>query len=121
MLKHGEQIQPVKFYKKTQDMSGRGRGKNKTRDLITAPQIRPAPGKVKSAGNLPKSQKKVVETKVKPKAKAKAKGKVSKKPEPEHDQFSSGGEEEEEEEESASGSNDERPTESTSEEEESLA
>ena len=116
MLKCGEQIQPLKFYKKTQEMSSRGRVKNKARDLTAAPQIRPVPGKVKPAGNLPKSQKKVVETKLKPKAKAK--GKVSKKAEAEHDQFSSG---EDEEEESPSGSNDERATESTSEEEESLA
>ena len=113
MLKCGEQIQPLKFYKKTSDMSSRGRGRAKTRDLITAPQIRPVPGKVKPAGNLPKSQKKVVEKKLK----AKAKGKAIKKPEPQHDQFSSGEEDEQEEEESENGSNDERARESTSEEE----
>ena len=45
-------------------MSGKGRGKSKKRDIITAPQIRPAPGKVKAAGNLPKN-KKLTETKAK--------------------------------------------------------
>ena len=88
-------------------MSGKGRGKSKKRDIITAPQIRPAPGKVKATGNLPEN-KKLTETK------NKAKPKLSKienrsKADVQHDQFSSGGEEE-------SASNDEVPQESSSEE-----
>ena len=50
-------------------MNGKGRGKAKSRDLISAPQIRPAPGNLPT-GNLPKS-KKVTETKPKPKPKTK--------------------------------------------------
>ena len=49
-------------------MSGKGRGRAKKRDLITARQIRPAPGKVKAAGNPPKN-KKLTETKPKTKPK----------------------------------------------------
>ena len=64
MLKHGSDIKPVKFYKKSSEMSGKGRGKSKKRDIITAPQIRPAPGKLQAAGNLPKN-KKLTETKIK--------------------------------------------------------
>ena len=51
-------IEPVKnFYKKQAEMSNRGRGRKKERDLVTAPVIRPPPGKVTSKGNLPKSKK----------------------------------------------------------------
>ena len=107
MLKHGSDIKPVKFYKKSSEMSGKGRGKSKKRDIITAPQIRPAPGKVKAAGNLPKS-KKLTETKNKSKPKS-SKIENRSKADVQHDQFSSGGEEE-------SASNDEVPQESTSEE-----
>ena len=89
-------------------MSGKGRGKSKKKDIITAPQIRPAPGKVKAAGNLPKS-KKLTETKVKPKPNVKKTWNRS-KADVQHDQVSSGAEEEE------SASNDDVPQESSSEE-----
>ena len=108
MSKCGSDIEPVKFYKKLSEMSGKGRGKSKKKDIITAPQIRPAPGKVKAAGNLPKN-KKLTKTKTKPKPKLSKTGNRS-KADVQHDQFSSGGEEEE------SASNDEVPQESTSKE-----
>ena len=107
MLKCGSDIKLVKFYKKSSEMSGKGRGKSKKRDIITASQIRPAPGKVKAAGNLPKS-KKLTETKNKSKPKS-SKIENRSKADVQHDQFSSDGEEE-------SASNDEVPQESTSEE-----
>ena len=66
MSKHATNLEPVKFYKKSLEMSGKGKGKSKKRDIITAPQIRPAPSKVKAAGHLPKNRK-LTETKAKPK------------------------------------------------------
>ena len=63
MSKTGK-IEPVKnFYKKQAEMSNRGRGRKKERDLVTAPVIRPPPGKVTSKGNLPKSKKSTPEAK----------------------------------------------------------
>ena len=108
MSKRASDLEPVKFYKKSLEKSGKGRGKSKKRDIITAPQIRPAPGKVKAAGNLPKN-KKLPETKAKPKPKLNKTGNRS-KADVQHDQFSSGAEEEE------SASNDDVPQESSSEE-----
>ena len=75
MSKCGSDIKLVKFYKKSSKMSGKGRGKSKKRDIITAPQIRPAPGKVKAAGNLPKN-KKLTETKIKAKPKSSKKERI---------------------------------------------
>ena len=89
MSKCYSDIEPLKFYKKLSEMSGKGRGKSKKRDIITAQQIRAAPGKVKAAGNLPRN-KKLIETK----AKLSKTGNRS-KADVQHDQFSSGGEEEE--------------------------
>ena len=108
MSKHASDLEPVKFYKKSLEISGKGRGKSKKRDIITAPQIRPAPGKVKATGNLP-NNKKLTETKAKPKPKLNKTGNRS-KADVQHDQFSSGAEEEE------SASNDDVPQESSSEE-----
>ena len=105
MSKCASDLEPVKFYKKSLEMSGKGREKSKKRDIITAPQIRPAPGKVKAAGNLPKN-KKLTETKAKPKPKLNKTGNRS-KADVQHDQFSSGAEEEE------SASNDDVPQESS--------
>ena len=53
-------IEPIKFYK--ENMSGKGRGKTK-RDMIDAPVIRAAPGKVKSKGNIHKKAKNNAEAK----------------------------------------------------------
>ena len=92
MSKYDSDIQPLKFYKKSYNMSGKGRGRAKKRDLITALQIRPAPGKVKC--------KKLTETKSKAKPELGETGNRS-KAQVQHDQFSSGTEEE------ASTSNDE--------------
>ena len=108
MSKCATDLEPIKFYKKSLEISGKGRQKSKKRDIITAPQIRPAPGKVKAAGNLPKN-KKITETKAKPKPKLSKIGNRS-KAEVQHDQLSSGAEEEE------SASNDDVPQESSSEE-----
>ena len=44
-------------------MSSRGKGRKKVRDLVTAPVIRPPPGKVIIKGNLPKSKKMTPEAK----------------------------------------------------------
>ena len=86
MDKGCQNVELLKFYKKSSEMSGKGRIKAKTQDLISAPQIISAPDKVKPACNLPKS-KKVTEANPIPKRK---KGNIS-KPDVQHDQFSSGG------------------------------